>query len=543
MALFAGFALAAALALATEALLGVLVETDAVAYPLLVVVALALWAMVRADARRILLAQRLAVGAMAAYLVLTEASWLLWRLPAGDYALATFTPWVLCTQLLIFTSWPARAALLRSSALLALVTLPLLLAVLVQGPVGDWALRVMPVTVNALMAQLVFGAVMVGLSTQIGLLMQLVPDSGGQHLSAQDLLQRGQAERERARRAATAGERAKSSFIAVVSHELRTPLHAMRGFIDVVLRDGLPPTQAAALHQARDASDRLDHLLTQTLQFTLLEDGHVALDEQPHALAPLARAAVASARAACRGRPLVVDLEWRSPSLQGAQGWLLLDAQRLQQVLAALLDNAVRFTQAGSVRLVLEQLPLPPPRLRLEVHDTGIGMDSQTLARVAQPFSQAADPLTRSRGGLGLGLAIARRLVQQMGGELQLSSQVGVGTVAAFELPWHPVPGAFVTVAGDAVHPGPAAADDAEPDTQAWCRAAPDPLHAAQRRDLLHLLADHDSAALAAWNSQRAAWSGVLPLAERAQVDQAMAEIDFERALAVLQRHHDAGAS
>jgi signal transduction histidine kinase len=443
MALFAGFALAAALALATEALLGVLVETDAVAYPLLVVVALALWAMVRADARRILLAQRLAVGAMAAYLVLTEASWLLWRLPAGDYALATFTPWVLCTQLLIFTSWPARAALLRSSALLALVTLPLLLAVLVQGPVGDWALRVMPVTVNALMAQLVFGAVMVGLSTQIGLLMQLVPDSGGQHLSAQDLLQRGQAERERARRAATAGERAKSSFIAVVSHELRTPLHAMRGFIDVVLRDGLPPTQAAALRQARDASDRLDHLLTQTLQFTLLEDGHVALDEQPHALAPLARAAVASARAACHGRPLVVDLEWRSPSLQGAQGWLLLDAQRLQQVLAALLDNAVRFTQAGSVRLVLEQLPLPPPRLRLEVHDTGIGMDSQTLARVAQPFSQAADPLTRSRGGLGLGLAIARRLVQQMGGELQLSSQVGVGTVAAFELPWHPVPGAF----------------------------------------------------------------------------------------------------
>ena len=413
MALFAGFALAAALALATEALLGVLVETDAVAYPLLVVVALALWAMVRADATRILLAQRLAVGAMAAYLVLTEASWLLWRLPAGDYALATFTPWVLCTQLLIFTSWPARAALLRSSALLALVTLPLLLAVLVQGPVGDWALRVMPVTVNALMAQLVFGAVMVGLSTQIGLLMQLVPDSGGQHLSAQDLLQRGQAERERARRAATAGERAKSSFIAVVSHELRTPLHAMRGFIDVVLRDGLPPTQAAALHQARDASDRLDHLLTQTLQFTLLEDGHVALDEQPLALAP--------------------------------------------------------------------------------------------LARVAQPFSQAADPLTRSRGGLGVGLAIARRLVQQMGGELRLSSQVGAGTVAAFELPWHPVPGAFDTAAGDAVHPGPAAADETEPDTLAGYRA-------------------------------------VLPRAERAQVEQAMAEIDFERALAVLTRHHDAGA-
>lgn len=135
------------------------------------------------------------MGAVAAYLVLTEASWLLWRLPAADYALATFTPWVLCTQLLIFTSWPARAALLRSSALLA---------------------------------QLVFGAVMGGLSSQIGLLMQLAPGSGGQHLSAHDLLQRGQAERERARRAATAGERAKSSFIAVVSHELRTPLHAMR---------------------------------------------------------------------------------------------------------------------------------------------------------------------------------------------------------------------------------------------------------------------------------------------------------------------------
>lgn len=164
------------------------------------------------------------------------------------------------------------------------------------------------------------------------------------------------------------------------------------------------------------------------------------------------------------------------------------------------------------------------------------------LARAAQPFSQAADPLTRSRGGLGVGLAIARRLVQQMGGELQLSSQVGAGTVAAFELPWHPVPGAFDTAAGDAVHPGPAAADEAEPDTLAGYRAVPDPLHAAQRRELLHLLADHDSAALAACNSQRAAWSAVLPRAERAQVEQAMAEIDFERALAVLTRHHDAGA-
>ena len=536
--MFAGFALAAALAWVSEWGLGVLTPSDAVAYPMLMVTGLVLGAVVKADAGRLLLAQRLGVLAVVLYLVLTQFGWLL-QPPRSPYPLATFSPWVLCAHLLVYTSWPARQALPRSAGLWLVLTLPPLLAVLGQGPTADWAVQTLPVTVNAAMAQMCFAAVMHGLSVQMGRLMQLAPDGAGQHLSAGELVALGMAQRERDQRAATAGQTAKSSFLAVVGHEMRTPLNIIHAGIDAVLRQGPPVGQVAALQQARQASDDLLRLLAQTLEFARLEDGVVTLELQPVQVADLAREALSAARSTARDSLLSVDFELRSPQLNGAGGWLMLDAAHVRQVLDVLLGNALRFTQAGNVRLSLQLMPDSQPTVVFEVRDTGIGMD---LAGEGQgfdpfePFSQAADPLRRSRGGLGLGLAIAQRLTLQMSGTLQLSSQPGAGTCAVLVLPCQAA-AMPAGLAGPAA--GPQWTDEPEPDTMAWRRASPNPLHARQRQALLRLLADQDSAALSAWDSQREAWAGVLPLADLAQAERAMAAIDFDAARALLAPHHE----
>lgn len=532
--MFAGMGAAAALAWLTEAALGVLAASDAVAYPVLVLLALALGLWVHVDPGRQQQALRVAVLAMAAYLVCTMLVWLLLAWPQADYALATFAPWVLCTQLLVYASWPPRVALAGSLALAAATSLPLFAVAAGGLPASDWARGMLPVMGNALLAQLCFGAVLFGLSRQVHLLLQLAPDTGGLPMSARELVERGTDERRRTLRAAGAGQRAKSNFLAVVSHELRTPLGAIQGFVDMVLRSGVGDTQAAALRRAREAAQLLQHRLEQTLEFSRLdEEDDTAPPEQALRLRSLLESALDAVRVAAGERGLAVQLVIESPELDDTDGWLLIDGEGLRRTLDALLDNALRFTQTGGLGLHARRMPGSRGRLEIEVRDSGIGMDPALLPRLLDPFTQAEDALSRSHGGLGLGLALAARRVRRMRGTLGVHSSPGQGTRVCLNLPLQVVPLAARQLIGV-----PAAGPDgdrAEPDTLAWRRAAPAAaLAPADRELLLQLLADHDSSALSVWEHQRNAWSDLLPLETLAQVERSIAAIDFDRARLLL---------
>ncbi|MDN3564697.1 PAS-domain containing protein [Paeniroseomonas aquatica] len=236
-----------------------------------------------------------------------------------------------------------------------------------------------------------------------------------------------------AQAAAASALRSRSEFLATVSHELRTPLHAVIGFAEVLLQQQPGPAQAASLREIESAGRQLLALVDDILEVARLEQGRLTLRETAFDPAATLRelAGPAAARAAARGLRFTLELDPALPA--EAFG----DAGRLRQVLVKLLDNAVKFTAAGGIGLSATVLAETASgwRLDIAVADTGIGIPAEARERLFDPFVQADASSARRYNGAGLGLAVARMVVEAMGGTIAVESAPGRGSTFRIAVP------------------------------------------------------------------------------------------------------------
>ncbi|WP_331645344.1 ATP-binding protein [Piscinibacter sp.] len=248
-----------------------------------------------------------------------------------------------------------------------------------------------------------------------------------------DQTARKQAEADRqARLVAETANRAKSDFLARMSHELRTPLNAILGFTQLLKWEpGLNERSRAGLAAIQQGSEHLLQLIVDLLDMARIEAGRFSLDPQPMNLEHLLTGVreIIGMRAQQRSLHFVTEIA------SGLPRQLRCDELRLRQVLLNLLGNAMKFTDAGEVRLRVQATPASGGcvRLRFDVSDTGIGMAREDVARLFQAFEQVGDA-RRHAGGTGLGLAISQQIVQQMGGHIEVESEPGAGSRFGFEV-------------------------------------------------------------------------------------------------------------
>ena len=243
---------------------------------------------------------------------------------------------------------------------------------------------------------------------------------------------RAQASLAIARDQADSASRAKSEFIAGITHELRTPLTAILGFTELLENTPLDDTQRRHLRTIDASKQALLGIIDEVLDFSRLESGAFRLETRGTDLGRLLDEIAAEGLHLARGKNLSFVYSPR-PSFPGLAE---VDPARLRQVLASLLDNAVKFTERGEVELAARHSPGPPGwgRVTFLVRDTGIGISGHKLAEIEQPFSQADGSTTRSHGGIGLSLYLARLLVHRMGGTIQAHSEPGKGSAFEFSL-------------------------------------------------------------------------------------------------------------
>lgn len=230
---------------------------------------------------------------------------------------------------------------------------------------------------------------------------------------------------------------AKSQFLAVASHELRTPLNAIIGFAEVMVHrihgSMGNPKYAEYAEDIRSSGLHLLALINDILDLSKIEAGRMELRVEPVDLPALAGECVRL----MRGRVEAAALELRVVSAEEKAPHLRADTMKLRQVLLNLINNAVKYTHAGgSITVSVERDPLwPDDYMLLRVADTGCGMTPTEVALALEPFRQVNSHLTRTGEGTGLGLPLAKSLVELHGGSLSIDSEPGRGTVVSVRLP------------------------------------------------------------------------------------------------------------
>ena len=241
-----------------------------------------------------------------------------------------------------------------------------------------------------------------------------------------------------ARDAADRANEAKSDFLAVMSHEIRTPLNGILALSDMLAKSDLPQRQQRYADVIAKSGHSLLSIINDILDFSKVEAGKMELESVPVDLVEVAEdvASLFSEKAASKGLDLAVYVD---PHVHHVSG----DPTRLRQIVGNLVNNAIKFTEAGGVLIVIAREG--QGRVRFSVEDTGPGIPAETLPKLFAAFSQADQSTSRKYGGTGLGLAICDRLVRSMDGEWDLQSVVGEGSTFAFTAP-------LAEAAGDDFH-------------------------------------------------------------------------------------------
>ncbi len=252
-----------------------------------------------------------------------------------------------------------------------------------------------------------------------------------------DISQRKQREKEleRARLEAETANREKGQFMATMSHELRTPINGMTGMLDLVLHSHLTPQQKDNLLCARRCAEDLQNIVSEILDFSKLESGHMEIEERGMDLQEFLRDIMKVYSKLAYQK----NLWFCYPKIDELPRFIKGDAMRLRQVLRNLLMNSMKFTFEGTILLdVHTGKRMGKETLEFSVHDTGIGIPPTAVKKLFQPFRQVDSTITREFGGTGLGLMIVRELIEAMHGRVYVFTIPGIGSTFGFWIPLIP---------------------------------------------------------------------------------------------------------
>ena len=236
----------------------------------------------------------------------------------------------------------------------------------------------------------------------------------------------------RAKEEAEKANRLKSEFLANMSHEIRTPMNAVLGMAKIALSTDLSSAQRSYLEMILEAGGNLLDLLNNVLDYSKIVTGQIELAAQPFCIDQVIEATIrtVSGRAAGKGLTII-----HTPSQIPFA--IIGDCQRVRQIIRTLIDNAIKFTQSGQIRIGASQRQSPDgnPEIELTVSDSGIGIPLARKAVIFDLFTQADGSYTRNHGGAGLGLAVTAKLVNLMGGSIRVDSKEGHGSCFHVVLP------------------------------------------------------------------------------------------------------------
>ena len=250
----------------------------------------------------------------------------------------------------------------------------------------------------------------------------------GQRKQAEEEIHLARVVAEEARGVAEAATRSKDMFLAAMSHEIRTPMNGVVGMIELMQGTPLAADQRRMLETAKDSSFALLTIINDILDFSKIEAGKMEIENVAFDLRKAADAVgemLGGMMAAEKGLPLVVHIQPEVPEM------IIGDQVRIRQILLNLAGNAIKFTEEGEVHVgirVAKTLKNGSVDVVYEVKDSGIGMTEEQVSRLFKPFEQAEASTTRKYGGTGLGLSIVARLIELMGGKVEVESKPGKGS-------------------------------------------------------------------------------------------------------------------
>jgi len=243
---------------------------------------------------------------------------------------------------------------------------------------------------------------------------------------------------EKARENAEAEARARRIFLAKMSHEIRTPMNGIMGMTDLALQADPPEEIADYLEIIKKSSDSLLNIINDILDYSKVESGKMELEELPFNLKQLIEETISIFNPEIKKKNIEVNTLF-CPDLPGN---IIGDPTRIKQIFINLLGNAVKFTDNGTIIIGINKDETPSAfnheentiSLLCYVEDTGIGIESEKLVNIFEPFLQSDSAISREYGGTGLGLSICKSLIQLMGGEIKVDSNPGKGSRFYFNL-------------------------------------------------------------------------------------------------------------